>query len=92
MTIGCGTSRRRKTIMTDTIKITPTADGPNMVTGPIELLWPSTHVISQDGEADENGAIYLCRCGASANKPFCDNSHKRIGFKSTEGDATAHRE
>jgi CDGSH-type Zn-finger protein len=48
-------------------------------------------VISQEGEADENGAIYLCRCGASQNKPFCDNSHKRIGFKSTEGDATAHR-
>lgn len=74
------------------IRITPTADGPNMVTGDVELFWPSGHRISLEGEADENGAIYLCRCGASKNKPFCDNSHLRIGFKSSEGDATAHRE
>ncbi len=77
--------------MSETVRITATPNGPNMVAGNVELLWPSGHPISQEGEADANGAIFLCRCGASNNKPFCDNSHVRIGFKSTEDDATAHR-
>jgi uncharacterized Fe-S cluster protein YjdI/CDGSH-type Zn-finger protein len=25
--------------------------------------------------------VALCRCGASRNKPFCDNSHRSVGFK-----------
>ena len=77
--------------MCEDVRVTPTADGPYMVVGAFALNWPSGHEISMTGEADENGAIYLCRCGHSNNKPFCDNSHKRVGFKSTEGDATAHR-
>lgn len=72
--------------------VVPTVDGPYMVTGDIALIWPSGHVINQEGEADENGAIYLCRCSWSKNKPFCDNSHRTHGFKSKEGDETAHRD
>jgi CDGSH-type Zn-finger protein len=78
--------------MPGTVRIIPTADGPTMIAGDIELLWPSGHPISTAGAVDGTGAIYLCRCGASNNKPFCDDSHKRIGFKSVEGDATAHRD
>ncbi|BAX81036.1 (4Fe-4S)-binding protein [Labilibaculum antarcticum] len=50
-------------------------DGPIMMEGPITL-------IGSDGrrEVVEN-SCYFCRCGASKNKPFCDGSHKDIGFK-----------
>ena len=54
--------------------------------------------LSVDGAADDmDGArfrVALCRCGKSANKPFCDNSHEEEGFRDRgavgeSGDATA---
>ncbi len=41
----------------------------------------------QDADGNEFGlagrtVLSLCRCGHSENKPFCDGSHKRIGFES----------
>jgi len=58
-----------------TVKLLP--DGPLQVKGDCEVLDAQGNVI-----AAKPGDIFLCRCGQSANKPFCDGSHKRVGFKS----------
>jgi CDGSH iron-sulfur domain-containing protein 3 len=58
------------------VTITPLTDGPLEVKGPVR-------VNGSDGEQiREADSVYLCRCGASEKKPFCDGSHKRIGFTS----------
>jgi CDGSH-type Zn-finger protein len=54
--------------------MTVTKDGPYAVTGAAELAG----VAFGDGASREH--YTLCRCGASANKPFCDGSHWRIEF------------
>lgn len=54
--------------------IAVTDDGPLWVTG-------SVPVTTSDGVALEvRNRVTLCRCGASANKPLCDGSHKTVGF------------
>jgi CDGSH-type Zn-finger protein len=52
-----------------------TDNGPYAVSGGIELVG----VAFGDGASREH--YTLCRCGASANKPFCDGSHWRVEFK-----------
>ncbi|HEX4388035.1 MAG TPA: CDGSH iron-sulfur domain-containing protein, partial [Steroidobacteraceae bacterium] len=59
------------------LALDPQPDGPLKVSGNLEILAGSGRVIARVASA------YLCRCGASATKPFCDGSHRRIGFKST---------
>lgn len=40
-------------------------------------------IISRDGQSNTTrNKAALCRCGHSANKPFCDAKHKQFGFKS----------
>ena len=51
-------------------------DGPLMVKGNVTI-------VSSSGRPSWNGKqVALCRCGESANKPFCDGQHKKAGFKS----------
>lgn len=58
------------------LKLTPFPNGPVQVEGPLTLKNARGDVIYQ-GEK-----CFLCRCGASANKPMCDGSHAKAGFKS----------
>ncbi|MBP1687688.1 MAG: iron-binding protein [Deltaproteobacteria bacterium] len=54
-------------------------NGPLQVRGPIELVdaKDATFTLVKD-------LVYLCRCGHSADKPFCDGTHANLGFKSEE--------
>jgi CDGSH-type Zn-finger protein len=58
------------------VTVTPLKDGPNEVSGANIVKDEAGNVI-QEGEK-----TYLCRCGFSKNKPFCDGSHKREGWTS----------
>lgn len=51
-------------------------NGPLLVQGHFQMYSESTQPVS----CSKN--IALCRCGASENKPFCDGTHKEIGFRS----------
>jgi len=57
------------------LTIEATANGPLHVSGPFTLL------DADDAEVCKSADAWLCRCGGSGNKPFCDGSHKKIGFK-----------
>ncbi|MCB0022225.1 MAG: CDGSH iron-sulfur domain-containing protein, partial [Caldilinea sp.] len=57
------------------LTITANANGSLMCEGNIE-------VVSADGTGTFAASkTWLCRCGGSANKPFCDGTHKRNGFQ-----------
>lgn len=52
-------------------------NGPIRIKGEVEI-------VNKDGKTVLEGArAALCRCGASRNKPFCDNTHKMIKFTAT---------
>jgi CDGSH-type Zn-finger protein len=56
--------------------IRPLKNGPYQVSGKPALI-DSTGGSSPAAE----DPIYLCRCGQSASKPFCDGTHKKVGFQ-----------
>jgi len=52
-------------------------NGPLIVNGDVEVQDAQGNALPSKGQQ-----FALCRCGASANKPYCDGGHKKIGFKS----------
>jgi CDGSH-type Zn-finger protein/uncharacterized Fe-S cluster protein YjdI len=57
------------------VTVQATSNGPLMVEGAVEFQ-------AADGTSFVTEKVWLCRCGHSANKPFCDGSHKKAGFTS----------
>lgn len=62
------------------IELVATKNGPYLLTGDLSQL------TLRDGDGNlydvaEKRRIFLCRCGASATKPFCDGQHNKIGFQ-----------
>ena len=58
-------------------KITINSNGSIRVEGDFEIVDPEGRAFGLAGRT----SIGLCRCGRSANKPFCDGSHNRVGFQ-----------
>jgi CDGSH-type Zn-finger protein/uncharacterized Fe-S cluster protein YjdI len=59
------------------LAIEPEVNGPLAVRGNLEVTSGTGRVVARVTTAR------LCRCGGSSNKPFCDGTHAKIGFKST---------
>jgi CDGSH-type Zn-finger protein len=68
-------------------------NGPYSVEGDVPLVIKS-QVVSEHGEpltwqmdgeiAVSEAEYHLCRCGQSSNSPFCDGTHRKVGFDGTE--------
>ena len=59
---------------TGTVVVTPLKDGPVQVDGNLEICTGTGHMVNQVQQ------VYLCRCGHSGNKPYCDGAHSKAGF------------
>ncbi len=65
------------------ITVTANKNGPFKVEGDLAEL----QVLDANGtpyDLSGKAKVFLCRCGGSVNKPFCDGAHSRIGFEGAE--------
>jgi uncharacterized Fe-S cluster protein YjdI len=59
---------------TEPLEVTASLGGPLLIRGGVRVLDAEGNVLYEGDKAA------LCRCGGSANKPFCDGTHKTNGF------------
>jgi len=59
------------------VKITPTDHGPYQVEGPVTVI----DAAGTDYDISEQTTIFLCCCGNSATKLFCDGTHETLPFQ-----------
>ena len=57
------------------LSIDPTPNGPLAVKGSLEIVTGTGKTILKTQET------YLCRCGQSSTKPYCDGTHSKVGFQ-----------
>ena len=60
--------------LSEPVAVTPTHNGPLQVRGPLTIRDAAGTTVFVE-------SAYLCRCGGSKNKPYCDGTHARIGFQ-----------
>lgn len=66
--------------------VTACPHGPLLVRGDVEILLPDGSPVPRT-----RSTVALCRCGASGIKPYCDGTHKVIGFR-TDDEVVAMRD
>ena len=72
------------------IKVTVIPNGPYLLSGDLGDM-QITDTGGQPIDLAGKAKVFLCRCGASTTKPFCDGTHSKIGFQAAEGAVQAGR-
>jgi CDGSH-type Zn-finger protein/uncharacterized Fe-S cluster protein YjdI len=70
-----GIDARKEMATSGKLRVVPTVNGPLHLQGQLTIRNAAHQVIFEGTET------WLCRCGGSGTKPFCDGSHERVGFQ-----------
>jgi CDGSH-type Zn-finger protein len=62
------------------VKVLVKDHGPLLISGAVTVTDAAGNTFNLNGKE----TFALCRCGASAHRPFCDGAHKTCGFQSAE--------
>ena len=68
------------------VSVNPIANGPLEIAGNLEICSGTGRTV------DRTQKSFLCRCGPSGNKPYCDGTHKKIGFQAAGAAKVDRRE